>query len=159
MEYQVHESWTLSSRKSNTYLLLELSTTMDCYKIISPPLLLFSSSSSSPLFPLSSFSSSLPEHDDNRALAASDHHQSFPYHQSWRDNHAKVQNLVEHLWGCVRVEGVRVCEGGGCEGMCGWGVEENVGNGKYRVCTHSTLSSGGHVHLSDMLVHILATMS
>ena len=57
------------------------------------------------------------------------------------------------------MEGVRVCEGGGCEGMCGWGVEENVGNGKYRVCTHGTLSSGGHVHLSDMLVYILATMS
>lgn len=54
---------------------------------------------------------------------------------------------------------MRVCEGGGCEGMCGWGVEENVGNGKYRVCTHGTLSSGGHVHLSDMLVYILATMS
>lgn len=39
----------------------------------------------------------LPEHHDNRALAASDHHEALPNHQGRQDDHAKVQQLHEDL--------------------------------------------------------------
>lgn len=49
--------------------------------------------------PHSLYTSVLPKHDYDGALTARQHHQPFPDHQRWGNDHSKVQHLVIQLEG------------------------------------------------------------